>query len=138
MSIGANLNTFFGDTEDNVAAIIRYDKKLSVIEGTWTTPRAVIPSGPTVFCTDGVITCIGGAEHEPDVKAYDLYGEEVPVTEIKFENKNRNMPWHYANHILTGEPIHDVLTLDRNMEMMAILDAAMKSAKSGKEEKISE
>ena len=138
MSYGANLNTPYGDTEDNFAAIIKYDGKMSVIEGTWTTPRAVIPSGPVVLCTDGVIMCTGGAENAPDVKAFDMYGNEVEIPETEFEDKYKNMPYQYANHIVSGEDIHPMLTLDANMEVMALLDTAIRSSKSGKEEKISE
>lgn len=138
LSYGANLNTPFGDTEDNFASIIKYDGKMSVIEGTWTTPRAVIPSGPMVLCTEGVIMCTGGAENEPDVKAYDIYGNEVEIPEITFEDKYKNMPFQYANHVVNGEDIHPMLTLDANMEVMALLDTAIRSSKSGKEEKISE
>lgn len=138
MSYGANLNTPYGDTEDNFAAIIKYDGKMSVIEGTWTTPRAVIPSGPMVLCTDGVVMCTGGAENAPDVKAFDMYGNEVEIPEITFEDKYKNMPFQYANHIVSGEDIHPMLTLDANMEVMALLDTAIRSSKSGKEEKISE
>ena len=134
ISMGANLNTPFGDTDDNFAAAIKYDGKMSVIEGTWTTPRAVIPSGPMVLCTDGVIMCTGGAENEPDVKAFDIYGNEVEIPEIEFTDKFKNMPCQYANYIAAGEDIYPMLTLDMNMEVMAILDAAIKSAKSGKEE----
>lgn len=137
-SVGANLNTPFGDTDDNFAAIIRYDKKMSVIEGTWTTPRAVIPSGPMVLCTEGVITCTGGAENSPDVKAYDLYGNEVKIPEITLEDRYRNMPWHYADHVKTGKKIHEMLTIDKNVEIMAMIEAAEKSSHSGKEEKIRE
>ena len=107
---------------------------MSVIEGTWTTPRAVIPSGPMMVCTEGVIMCTGGAENMPDVKAYDTYGNEVEIPEIEFSDIYRNMPWQYANHVNTGEGIHEMLTLDTNMEVMALLDAAIKSSKSGKEE----
>ena len=138
LSYGANLNTPFGDTEDNFAAIIKYDGKMSVIEGTWSTPRAVIPSGPMVLCTNGVIMCTGGAENSPDVKAYDIYGNEVEIPEINFDEKYKNMPCQYANHMNTGENIHDMLTLKTNMEVMALLDAAIKSSASGKEEKICE
>ena len=138
LSYGANLNTPYGDTEDNFAAIIKYDRKMSVIEGTWTTPRAVIPSGPMVLCTEGVILCTGGAENSPDVKAYDMYGNEVEVPEIEFDEKYKNMPCQYANHVNTGEKIHDMLTLDTNMEVMAMMDAVIKSSGSGKEEIISE
>lgn len=136
ISYGANLNTPFGDTEDNFAAVIKYDGKMSVIEGTWTTPRAVIPSGPMVLCTNGVVMCTGGAENAPDVKAFDIYGNEVEIPDIDFDDKFKNMPWQYANHINTGEPIYDMLTLEKNMEVMAILDASIKSSASGKEEKI--
>ena len=114
------------------------DAKMSVIEGTWTTPRAVIPSGPMVLCTDGVIMCTGGAENAPGVAAYDIYGNEVEIPEIEFGEEFKNMPCQYANHINNGEEIYDMLTLDVNMEVMAILDAAIKSSESGKEEKISE
>jgi hypothetical protein len=111
---------------------------MSVIEGTWTTPRAVIPSGPMVVCTEGVITCTGGAENQPDVKAYDTYGNEVEIPEIEFTDKYLNMPFHYANHKTTGEPIHEMLTLEKNMEVMALLDTVIRSSESGKSELISE
>ena len=39
-------------------------------------------------------------------------------------------------HLMSGEEIHEMLTLDANMEVMAILDAAIRSAESGKEEEI--
>lgn len=136
VSMGANLSTPFGDTDDNFAAAIKYNGKMSVIEGTWSTPRAVIPSGPMVLCTDGVIMCTGGAENAPDVKAFDIYGNEVEIPGIEFGDKFKNMPCQYANHIATGEDIYPMLTLDKNMEVMAILDAVIKGSKSGKEEKV--
>ena len=138
IGMGANLNTPFGDTDDNFAASIKYDGKMAVIEGTWTTPRAVIPSGPMVLCTDGVIMCTGGAENAPDVKAFDIYGNEVEVPAIEFGEEFKNMPSQYAIAKNTGKEIYDMLTFDVNMEVMAILDAVIKSSKSGKEELICE
>lgn len=136
VSVGENLNTPFGDTDDNFAAIIKYDDKMSVIEGTWTTPRAVIPSGPMVMCSEGVITCTGGAENSPDVKAYDIYGKEVELPSFEFENKFRNMPSHLANHIRTGDPVLSVLTLSENIKIMELLDAVIRSSESGNAEEI--
>ncbi len=135
-AVGVNLNTPYGDTDDNFAAVIKYTDKMAVIEGTWTTPRAVIPSGPMVLCTEGVIMCTGGAENNPDVKAFDMYGNEVEIPPAKFDVKYTNMTWQYANYMSTGEPVHEMLTLDANMEVMAILDAVIRSAKSGRSEKI--
>lgn len=136
IGMGLNLNTPFGDTDDNFVSCIKYDGKMSVIEGTWTTPRVVIPSGPMVLCTDGVIMCTGGAENSPDVKAFDIYGNEVEIPDIEFGEEFKNMPCQYANHIAKGEDIYPMLTLDVNMEVMKILDAVINSANSGKEEKI--
>lgn len=138
LAYGANLNTSYGDTEDNFAAIVKYENRMSVMEGTWTTPRTVIPSGPMVMCSDGVILCTGGAEDNPAVKAYDMYGKELELPEIQLGEEYRNMPWMYAHHINTGEPMPKMLQLDCNIEVMEILDAAIKSSKSGKEEMISE
>ena len=132
-SIGENLPIYYEYIQH---CKIKYADKMSVIEGTWTTPRAVIPSGPMVMCSNGVITCTGGAENAPGVAAYDIYGNEVDVPEIKIDDKYKNMPWQWANHINTGEPIHEMLTLDTNMKVMALLDAAMQSNKSGKAAKV--
>ena len=136
ISVGANLNTPFGDTHDNFGAIVRYDDKLSVLEGTWTTPRTVIPSGPMIICTEGVIECTGGAENAPDVRAFDIYGNPVEIPDVNVDEDMKNMPCHYARHIIEGKDIMEMLTLDVNIDVMAFLDGAIKSSKSLKEEKI--
>lgn len=138
-SYSADLNTPFGDTEDNFASIIRYDNKVALIEGTWTTPRAVIPSGPSVLCTEGILVCTGGAENAPDAVGYDLYGNTVTLDEPNLpDDSYKNMPCHYAYCLKNRKPIHEMLTLNANLHMMAVLDAAMKSAKERREEKIGE
>lgn len=136
---GDNLNTPFGDTDDNFAAIVKYsNKKMSVIEGTWTTPRAVIPSGPAVMCTDGVVMCTGGAENAPDVIAYDIYGNEIDICDISLGAGYENMPNHISYCNRTGTDVFEMLTLEKNLEMMAILDAAIRSSKTEQEAVIGE
>ena len=78
---------------------------MSVIEGTWTTPRVVIPSGPMLICEKGVITCVGGAENAPDVKAYDMFGNELEIKNVELGAKFKNMPNAYAEYINNGEEI---------------------------------
>ncbi len=138
MAVGDNLNTPFGDTDDNFAAIIKYYKKMSVIEGTWTTLRAVIPSGPMLMCENGAIVCTGGAENAPNVEVYDIYGNAVEIPDIEIGGEFKNMPEMYAHHIKTGEPIFSMLTLDKNIEIMAMLGTVIKSAEGVKEEHVSE
>ena len=135
---GSNVNTPYGDIEDNYTAVIRHENGLSVIEGTWTTPRIVIPSGPMVVCTEGVILCTGGAEQNPGVAAYNCYGNVIEIPEFETGSAFFNMPWHYASHRKKGTPIHPMLTLNKNAEIMAMLDAVITSTQSGREEEICE
>ena len=137
LAFGTNLNTHFGDgIDDDFAAVIQYDDVVSVIEGEWITARAAMPSGPMVLCSDGFVTCTGAAEGTPDVKAYDLFSNEIEIPDIEFEDKYKDMPWHYANHIKTGEPIAEMLTIEKNMEIVAMMDAILRAAESRKTEKI--
>lgn len=138
LSVGENLNTDFGDTEDNFAAVVKFDGKMSVIEGTWTTPRALIPAGPMIICTEGVIVCDGMAENPGDVIAYDIFANKLETEDYSHPESYKNMTWHYADHIKNGTALFDMITLDTNMEVMAILDAVVKSARSGKEAKVVE
>lgn len=136
VSVGKNLNTPFGDTDDNFGAIISYDKQMAVIEGTWTTPRVVIPSGPMLLCENGVITCTGGAENMPDVKVYDIYGNEILVDDVNMHVKYKNMPNMYAELKNNNQEVFEMVTLEKNMEIMALLDACIESSKNGKSEKV--
>lgn len=130
---GQNFNTSFGDTEDDFAAIIKYDGKMTVAEGTWITPRAVIPSGPSLLGTKGILVCTGGAENAPDIKCYDIYGKEIELPEYCFEDKYRNMPSLYADHVKNGTPIHEMVTLKANTDIMRLLSAAIQSSNTGRE-----
>lgn len=136
MSYGANLNTPFADTDDNFAAAIEYDGRMAVLEGTWTTPRALIPSGPMLICTDGVIMCTGGAEENPGVKVFDVYGNEIKTEMPELEDKYQNMAWHYSHCKKFGEPFDSAVTIEENLNMISLMDAMIKSSKSGKKEPV--
>ncbi len=136
-AIGRELNTPFGDTEDNFAAMISFDeKKMSVIEGTWTTPAAAIPSGPMLVGTEGAVYCTGTAGDNPGVTAYNISSEELKVPEIDLGRAYKNMPEHLVNRERTGEPLQRMVTLEANLKVMKLLDALVRSAKSGKTETV--
>lgn len=135
-AVGMNLATPYCNAEDNIAAIIKYPSAMSVVEGTWTTPQGMLPSGPTLYCTEGVLYCTRNEEGAPTVKAMNIYGDAVEVPNVDFPSHMKNIAWEYAHHVKTGEPIYETLTLERNMEVMALLDTAIKSAKDGKEAKV--
>jgi predicted dehydrogenase len=136
MSVGENLNTPFGDTEDNIAALLRYEDGFAVAEGTWTTPRRRMPTGPEVVCSEGVVWCDGVPDGEAFAAAADIYGNDVKVDAAEDDDDFRNMPWHYAAHVLRGKPMHETLTAEFNADVIAMIEAAERSNVSRRAEKI--
>ena len=132
-AMGANLNTPYGDTDDNFAAVVRYDGKMSVLEGTWTTPRARIPAGPEMICTDGVIFCEGGPDGKAEVRVIDYKGETVDYTLPEDISPYANITECYSDHILRGKEMPRVLTTEFNADVVSVIDAADLANKEGKE-----
>jgi hypothetical protein len=48
----------------------------------------------------------------------------------------QNIAQAYLHHLNTGEPLHPTLDLNFNLEVMAILDAGVRAADSGKLEAV--
>lgn len=137
VAYGAELNTPFGNTEDNFAAIIGFEgKKMSVIEGTWTTPAAAIPSGPMLTGTNGSIICTGTAGNNPNLVAYDLTGRELEIPEIDLGKAYANMPEHLMHRERTGAPLQKMVTLEENMKVIRLLDTVVRAASSHTTEKV--
>ena len=126
-----NYATDFSDVYDNAVALVKYNGSFAVLEGTWTTPSAAIPAGPMIFGRDGVLYC-EKTENGIVVKAIDIYGNELPVPEYESPEYMKNIAEMYVYSKKTNGTIHKTLTSDFNMSVMATLDAAVKSAESGK------
>lgn len=132
----ANLNSAWGDAEDNAAMLVRFPGAMAIMEGSWTTHDHGVPPGPIVYGVDGVLVVErpkGGAERVRIEKgagqstAYET--EPMPVGE-------QNIAQAYIHHLNTGEPLHPTLDLNFNLEVMAILDAGVRAADSGKLEMV--
>ena len=128
-----NYNTPYMDAPDNVAGIIEYKDSLGVYEGSWTVPQAVLPTGPIYMCTDGVLYCTP----EKEIKAMDIYGNEIELPDYNITEHIANIADHYAYCKKNNLPLIKTITLDYNIRVMALLDASVKSAISGKKEPIS-
>jgi hypothetical protein len=66
-----------------------------------------------------------------DVAEYDDYVEGDPLPEGR-----TTLAEEFIHHLETGDPLHPTLTMDFNLEAMAILDAGIRSAASGKIETV--
>lgn len=132
MAFAGNYNTPYMNSADNMAGIIEYQDSYGVVEGSWTVPQASLPTGPIYCCTDGVLYC----DEAKNVVAMNLYGEKIELPEYEIPQHIANLPDHYAFCKKTGAPLIKTVTLDFNIRLMRLIDAALKSSESGKKEYI--
>ena len=130
MAHAGNYGTPYMDAPDNMAGIIEYKDSYGVVEGSWSMPQGYLPTGPIYACTEGVLYCTPDKE----VKAMNFYGKEIELPELEITSHIKHLPDHYAYCKKTGTPLVKSVTLDFNIRLMRLVDAAMKSAKSGKKE----
>lgn len=136
LGMRANLNSQWGDAEDNAVMIVRFPQAMALMEGSWTTHDHGVAPGPIVYGVDGTLVIErpkGGAERIRIEKggghsvAHEV--EPLPVGE-------QNIAQAYIHHLASGEPLHPTLDLAFNLEVMAILDAGARAADSGKLEMV--
>lgn len=127
MAQAGNYNTPYMNAVDNVAAMVEYKDSMAVLEGTWTMPQAALPTGPVYCGTEGVLYCTADRE----IKAMNIYGDEIPLPEYELPAHIANIADHYAYCKRTGTPLVKTVTLEYNLKVMELLDAAMRSAETG-------
>ena len=132
MAMSGNYNHPYMNAPDNMVGMIEYKDSFGVVEGTWTVPQASLPKGPVYMCTEGVLYC----DENQEVVAMDIYGEKIKLPEYDIHPSIKNLPEHYAYCKRTNTPLLRNVTLDFNIGVMSVIDAAICSAESGKKEKI--
>lgn len=132
----ANLMTPYGDADDNAVITVRFPKAMAILEATWSCLDHGVPTGPIIYGSTGtivverqgdkqVVTIKRGRGSEPEQPSLDA----LPAGR---DTLGRDV----LNHLRTGEPLHETLQLDFNLDAMAILDAGRRSADSGKLETV--
>ena len=129
MGMKLNSTTLTGDAEDNSAMMVRFPSTYAVIEGTWTTYDHTFKS-PIAYCTEGAIV---GDYKTGSVTVYhaDHSVEEMTVPALPQELKD--VSCGFVNYMDTGV-IHYTALPEFNLKALAVLDAGLRSADSGKQE----
>jgi len=120
----------FGDTEDNAVVLVRYPSAIAILEATWTQHGDPGPHGPIVWGTAAT------AFFAPDgniIVLRDGQQETVEPGPLPIETTG---PAHFVACLREGRPFHQVVGLDHNLEVMAILDGGLKAAASGQAVKV--
>ena len=133
--MGMRINSMspWGDADDNAAMIVRYPELMAVLEGSWTIPVGGTRPAPTLYGTEAMAEC-RDAEGGVEITVRDFYGHTKILPIRKPHPYWKNMPCAYAHHRLTGEPMPRVLSIQENLDVLAILDAGVRSAESGRAE----
>jgi predicted dehydrogenase len=129
LGLKANLDSAWGDAEDNAAVLVRFPTAMALLEGSWTTWDHGVPAGLVVLGTRGTLV-------------FDSHGGKLRLergqgdTQV-FENPpllvgRADIAQEFIHHLETGEPLHETLEMQFNLKAMAILDAGIRSAASGK------
>ena len=131
----ANLNSPFGDADDNGAMIVRFPKAMALFEGTWTTVHHGVPCGPVIHGTDGTLVMDEQGD-KPVVREVHAGGKSTVHQLEPLPHGRHDIAHEYVHHLETGDPVHLTLEMHFNLDAMAILDAGVRSADSGKLEPV--
>ncbi len=131
MGMKANLNSHWGDAEDNGVILVRFPSAMALLEGTWTTFAHGVPTGPIVYGTTGTLV-VDNRDGRPVVRLERGHGQTTIYEVEPLPEGRQDVAQEYIHHLETGEPLHPSLGLWFNVDVMAILDAGVRSAASAK------
>ncbi|MFZ1755201.1 MAG: Gfo/Idh/MocA family oxidoreductase [Caldilineaceae bacterium] len=135
VGLRANLDSPWGDAEDNAAMLVRFPHAYTICEGSWTTLDHGVTPGPIVYGTTGTLV-IDSKGDKPHVRLARGAGQTTLFQGDPLPAGRSNIAEEVIHHLDTGEALHPTLDLDFNLEVMAILDAGLRSAASGQMEQV--
>jgi predicted dehydrogenase len=125
-----NLRSHYGDAEDNAVITVRFPDAIAILEGTWTTVHTGVPNGPIIYGSEGTLVV-----DRSKVLLYNQRKGTQPTQIYEGDTlpEGRDNPAkELLHHLETGDPLHPTLDIPVNLDAMAILDAGIRSASSGK------
>jgi predicted dehydrogenase len=128
--IRANLDSEWGDAEDNAAMIVAFPRAMALLEASWTTLDHGVPSGPIVYGTKGTLV----RQSQDQVRLEQGHGQTRIIDAEPLPADRDTVAAEFIHHLSTGEPLHPTLEMEFNLQAMAILDAGVRSARTGRTE----
>jgi predicted dehydrogenase len=128
-----NLASPWGDADDNAAMIVRFPRAMALLEATWTTRDHGVPTGPIVYGTEGALVVERQGETRVVREARGSDGSKVHEPD-PLPAGRADIAEALIHRLDTGESAHPCLEPAFNLEAMAILDAGLRSADSGRQE----
>jgi predicted dehydrogenase len=128
----ANLNSPYGDAEDNAVITVQFPGAMALLEATWSCVDHALPTGPILYGETGTLSVDGthvrlsrGKDSEPE----RIPGDPLPAGRTTLAEE-------FIRHLESGEPLHPTLDPRLNLQVQAILDAGIRSSESGRLESV--
>ena len=131
----ANLNSHWADADDNGAMIVRFPGAMGLFEGSWTTWDHGVPYGPIVYGTTGTLV-VQNHSDKPTVREEHGGGRTTVHQPEPLPAGRHNVACEFIHHLRSGQALHPTLEAAFNLEVMAILDAGLRSACTGRLETV--
>ena len=126
-----NANSHYGSADDNAVLTVRFPNGMAVLQATWSCVDHMMPTGPILYGTEGTMRT-EGMRGDGGVAMVLGKGQEPKIVPgDKFPKGRTTLAEEFIHHIETGEPIHETMDSEFNLEAMAILDEGIRSAESG-------
>ena len=135
MGMKANLDSQWGDADDNGAILLRFRSAMALLEASWTTFDHGVPCGPIVFGTTGTLV-VDSRDGRDIVRVERGQGDTRIHEPPPLPTGREQVAGEIVHHLGTGEPLHPTLDRDFNLDVMAMLDAGLRSSASGRLEPV--
>ncbi|GIX06471.1 MAG: glucose-fructose oxidoreductase [Candidatus Poribacteria bacterium] len=127
LGLRGNFASHFADADDNAALLVRYPSAMAILEATWSCVNHGVSALAVIYGTEGTIAL----ERRGGVRLFQDGGEGELHEPEPLPEGRRNVAEEFIHHLETGEPVHETLRPEINLDAMAILDAGIRSARSG-------
>jgi predicted dehydrogenase len=132
----ANLNSPYGDAEDNAIVTVRFPGALALLEATWTTVDHGVPTGPILYGETGTMVVERRGAEQVVRLIQERAGEPRLIPGDPLPTGRATLAEEFLHHLETGEPLHETLQVGFNLDAMAILDAAIRSTETKRMEAV--
>ena len=131
MGVKANLDSHWGDADDNAMMMVRFPAAFALFEASWTTWDHGVPTGPILYGTKGTMVVEGKGDSSV-VRVERGHGNTEVYEPDPLPEGREDIAKELVHHFETGDPLHRTLEMLFNLEAMAILDAGYRSASTEK------
>lgn len=136
--IQANFNSQYGDADDNAVITVRFPRALAILEATWSCVDHGVPTGPILYGNKGTMVVERQGREQAVKLIQGKGGEPTFVAGDPLPEGRATLAQEIVHHLETGEAIHETMEARFNLDAQAILDAGIRSARSGKLEAVND